>query len=280
MGQNTKTERLIGLMPEFRESDFPAEAFRNGENFVMIAPTWWAHDTQTADYYKSEFDRDYYAAAADFGARPKAHVRRYFQAPDFLVQRAARRPHPLSADNAFLPWFDGGGGAYYLGLDLSNLVNDNAGFCVGHVSETGMIIVDLMMTIPGRRSEHLIFAEVRMFIAALRARGFIITNVSLDSWQSLNLCQDLETDRIKTEVNSTDKTTQLPDIASGLMLNGRVDYYYYPLFIKEATELIRTKQGRIDHPKSGSKDCWDAFVHMVYLANKFGHVGLSWRTLH
>lgn len=276
MGGVTNTERLLAesMVPEFREEDFKAEAFHSGNRLVMIAPTWYTNPKKNWTSYKKDFKEDFYQAAADYGARPLAHVRRYIAAPEYLKSQAKRRPHPMIGNNIFADWFQGGGKSYVLGLDLSNLVKDNAALTLMHL-EAGIAYVDLFYVIPGARGEHLVFAEVRNFIGLLQKRNFSIVYASMDSWQTLSLSQDLEAMGIKTEINSCDRTTELPDIASGMIMNNRLDFYYFPLFIKEACELIKTKTGKVDHPSNGSKDCWDSFCHAVYMIKKYPSANLS-----
>lgn len=271
MFANNKTEKELAEAEDisFKEEDFKPEVFKTKTAVCARAPTWMINPKKTAESFSEQFKRDYYRAAADFGANPKAHVSRYFSTPDFLDRVAVKRPHPIQEDGTFAYWFQGSNRSYVLGMDLSNLRKDNCGFCVAHF-DGGKFYVDLFHVLIGGRGDHLVFQEVKNFIKQLQLRNFHIMQASTDSWQSLSLMQDLETMGIHTEVNSLDRNSQIPDTVQGLILNGKVDFYPFPLFIKEAKHLIRTKSGKVDHPQTGtgSKDVWDAFCQAINLLFK------------
>ncbi len=251
-GVNNKTEKSLAEVEKlvFREEDFKAEIFRTKNALCVRAPTWDFNPQKTIESFLDDFSRDYFKAAADFGANPKAHVRRYFTVPEFLERAATKRPHPIQEDGTFAYWFNGGSKSYALGMDLSNLKKDNAGFCLAH-QENGKYYIDLFHVLIGGRGENLIFDEVKNFIRQLQSRNFHIMQAATDSWQSLALMQDLAKMGIYTETNSLDRNSQIPDTVQGLFLSGKVDYYPFPLFIKEAKSLIKTKNGKVDHPSSG-----------------------------
>lgn len=269
MFENTKTEKLIAEVEQldFKEEDFKSEIFRTNDTICARAPTWVLNPKKTSESFKADFIRDYYKAAADFGANPKAHVRRYFTTPDFLDRAASKRQHPVQEGGTYFFWFQGGHKSYVLGMDLSMLRKDNAAFCLAH-NEDGKFYIDLFHVIPGGRGEELVFSEVKNFIKQLQSRNFHIMQAATDSYQSMALMQDLSAMGIQTEINSLDRNSHIPDTVQGLFLNGKIDYYPHPIFIKEAKSLIKTKGGKVDHPQNSSKDLWDATAQAVNLLYK------------
>ena len=120
------------------------------------------------------------------------------------------------------------------------------------------------------------FAKTRNFIRWLRDKGFAIKGISMDTYQSANMAQDLKADGFKTEIVSVDRVDQqhrvcLPYHAlKTAIYEQRVKIYQKcDLLTEELVNLERLTNGKIDHPANGSKDQADAFCGSLYLASSY-----------
>lgn len=127
------------------------------------------------------------------------------------------------------------------------------------------------------------FEKTRNFIRWLRDRGFAIKAVSMDTYQSANMAQNLTADGFKTQILSVDRVDNV-GTENGRPARICKPYAFFKstiyeqhlklykncqLLTEEITNLERLSDGHIDHPKSGSKDTSDALCGSVYLASQF-----------
>lgn len=177
---------------------------------------------------------------------------------------------------------------YYIHIDLAKGIAskglDCAGFAMVHKypmyperedTEIG-IYVDLMMQL--RSDRELDFKKIREFIFKLKEKGFDIVKVTLDGYQSLDFQQRMRDKDIQSETLSVDKSNSPYNTLKSLIYNNQLDYYNYPVFIRELKELIRDNNGKIDHPvisnersllegvEHGSKDVSDSVAGATYSA--------------
>jgi hypothetical protein len=155
---------------------------------------------------------------------------------------------------------------------------DCAGFAMGHKEirngdeEKPIVVIDMMFQIAARvRGGEIIFEDIRTLIFNLiKNRGFSIGKVTLDGYQSTDFMQQLRNKGIKSDLLSVDTSMGPYDTMKGLIYTGRLDYYMYPVFIRECEEL-KNVGGKVDHPEisrrrakeengndKGSKDVSDA----------------------
>ena len=122
------------------------------------------------------------------------------------------------------------------------------------------------------------FAKTRNFIRWLRDLGFAVKGVSMDTYQSANMAQDLKVDGFKTEIVSVDRIDSQNRInlpyhhLKTAIYERRVQIYKKcDLLTDELVGLERLSNGHIDHTADGinSKDQADAFCGAMYLASKF-----------
>jgi len=180
---------------------------------------------------------------------------------------------------------------YYIHIDLAKanveeFKQDCAGFAMVHTYtvnpfsedvEKG-VYVDLAIQIRVKTGE-LNFETIRKFIYRLQNKGFPIVKVTLDGWQSVDFIQRLQDKGIEAEVLSVDKTMEPYNTIKGLLYTKQLDYYYYPVLIRELEELI-VEKNKVDHPEIsnrraleegieyGGKDVADAVAGGTYSALK------------
>lgn len=177
-------------------------------------------------------------------------------------------------------------------IDLSSK-KDATGFCVGHIAgevevtrtdpETGerkreeapFMHIDLVLRIKPPRAGELDHQLVRSLIYKLREGGIPIKSVTADTWMGLPNLQMIEKHGFETDQISTQRTLDPYLAAQSAMYERRIESPVYPHLAKELRELELNDQGtKVDHPKTGSKDCADAFAGVVfYLAKNHRTIG-------
>lgn len=139
------------------------------------------------------------------------------------------------------------------GKDTENEIADCAGFALGHREETEdetkpKVVVDLVCQIKAPKGKEIEFEEVRQFIYNIIGKGFNISEVTLDGYQSTDFMQTLRRKGIKAELLSVDKDTSAYDTLKSLIYNKRIDYYEYKVLIRELEELQLINR-KVDHPE-------------------------------
>ncbi len=190
----------------------------------------------------------------------------------------------------------------YIHLDLA-VSGDALGFCMGHVSgfretkrmdpsgsghehevRVPCIYIDMILRIVPVKGSKIRLSAVRDFIFALRGYGFAINKVSSDSYQSVDLLQQLARSGFTTEPLSVDIAREKHGHPYAFLreaiIEQRVNYYHYPQLLAELANLQRFDivQGgrmkwRVDHPAKmmdldgnpikGAKDLADALCGCV-----------------
>lgn len=112
--------------------------------------------------------------------------------------------------------------------------------------------------IPGQETSIL---HIFDFIKEL-SETFEIGMVTADSFQSRQLFQDLTRLNIPTKYVSVDKTDTAYNILKSLFNRLLIEYPDNSLFKKEITELNH-QDGKVDHPKTGSKDVADSLCQCI-----------------
>ena len=157
--------------------------------------------------------------------------------------------------------------------------NDALGFAIGHTSGTvdvegeqkPLIVIDMAYRLVAPPGGQIELAHIRQLLYRLRDDlGFRFKKVTLDSYQSTDMMQQLNRKRFRTDLLSMDKTiVPYYDLREALyenrlalpMLRSRLRPSDPPIDIirKELTEL-QDLGVKIDHPASGSKDVADAIA--------------------
>jgi hypothetical protein len=174
-----------------------------------------------------------------------------------------------------------------------SLRGDATGFCMAHVAgykdvirrddEQGryperapIIVVDLMLQILPPIGDEIILGDVRKLVYQLSRRGYMITCVSLDSWNSADAIQKLTQRGFNGVQLSVDRTMAPYDLLKTALYENRIHYYEYEPLLRELKSLEHDRvKGKVDHPVAGSKDVADALAGCVYtLTENTSHVPL------
>jgi hypothetical protein len=167
------------------------------------------------------------------------------------------------------------------------LRNDALGFCMSHihgwkdvvrrdpndlkrqfVERAPIYIVDFMLRVVPPTGDEIILGDVRRMVYDLSAHGYLITTVSMDSFQSADSLQQLSAKGYSAELVSVDTTPEPYDNFKLALYENRLFFYDYPPFVEEVRTLEqhidRRKKRKIDHPPRGSKDIADAVAGCLW----------------
>jgi len=162
-----------------------------------------------------------------------------------------------------------------------SLSGDATGFAMGHISgwsevvrrdnegnkypETAPeIVMDLVLRIVPPTGGEIILGDVRKLVYELAKHGYMITCVSIDSWNSADAIQKLSQRGFNALQLSVDRTTIPYDFVKTALYEDRLFYYEYPTLLKELRELeYDYSKRKVDHPLLGSKDVADAVAGVV-----------------
>lgn len=161
---------------------------------------------------------------------------------------------------------------------------DALGLAMGHVSKLvevdgelkPYIVFDFLMRIKAAPGTEIILGDIRKIIYDLKdERGFRISKVTFDGFQSTDSRQQLNKRRIKTDYVSVDRTLVPYYDLREAIYERRIELPPYLTFInrgetvkvniakKELLELSE-RGGKVDHPQKGSKDVADAIAGVTY----------------
>jgi len=242
------------------------EIYRCGSVLGVRGSTWCMNPKLTKDDFASEFAKSYYQAARDYGSAPPSAAQPLVH-DSMLAERRVNQGRicPVvykdrrnSDQFSFAPWFRGEGFEYFIHFDMAKS-RDAAGVAMSHYDHhMDKVVVDLMLSIRPPDGGELRLEKFRQIVYELTNLGFCIGQVSVDSWQSVEFQQELTLKKYNVKQYSVDRTTEAYDTLVELMLSGRIDYYYEPVFITEFQGLSLIEGKKVDHPEGGSKDLSDA----------------------
>lgn len=128
-------------------------------------------------------------------------------------------------------------------------------------------IVDFVLRVIPPMGGEIILSDVRHLVYDLSAHGFMITSVTLDSFQSTDSIQLFAAKGYKSSVISVDTTPVPYDMLKTALYENRIRMYPYAPLQEELTFLqedySRGKR-KIDHPPHKSKDISDALAAVTY----------------
>ena len=137
------------------------------------------------------------------------------------------------------------------------------------------------VSIKAPKGAEISFAKTENFIRWLRDKGFAIKCVSMDTFQSSAVRQDLTADNFKTEIISVDRVVKdamgkpmcLPyHYLKSVIYDHRLSIYEKcDLLTDELIGLERKSDGHVDHTKQGidSKDQADGLCGALWAASKY-----------
>ena len=244
--------------------------------FALRRPSWSINPTKTPQSYARDFHKNYVDALSRFACMPPESIDGFFKDKDKITGAFSAR-NGVKEDGVFEEWFKPDPDKfYYIHVDLAKKV-DNCAVSLAHVEkfQTSMIggrmtepqpfvVVDAIRWWTPTAANNVDFADVRQYIVSLRQRGFNIKRVTFDRWQSEDMIDYLNGIGIRAEKLSV-AISHYTDLAM-VIQEKRLSGPDIPLIRKELLQLRVMPNGKLDHPRSGSKDLADATAGAVYNA--------------
>ena len=126
------------------------------------------------------------------------------------------------------------------------------------------VVFDFVLDIAPPINGEISFENVRKLIYKLRAAGWPIKFISMDSYQSRDSLQVLYSNGFKVGIRSMDDDTWPYDIAKQAIYDERVKLPEHDKALIELSRIeVNVKKKKIDHPPNGSKDCADAIAGVI-----------------
>jgi len=143
-----------------------------------------------------------------------------------------------------------------------------------------LVVLEAMAQVrPEQHGGEIDFVRVREMIYELRRRGFSISQVSYDGFESEESLQTLRRKGYVAEEYSVDRDMVAYDELRESALEDRLVHPSYEVFEGEVGRLqYDAKRLRVDHPQGGSKDVSDAAAGAVHwaVAAGVGGLAISW----
>lgn len=252
---------------------------KDGSEIAVVAATWEMNPKITFESLADEFKNNPVKAWRNYGSRVDANIENAIKDKDLLIRNVnpARDVPWNPARDEFFSWFRGRpGNRHFIHFDLSkNRDATGVAMCHRDRARSGVVVVDFMLRIEVPMGKNIDYAKLReKFVYGVSARGFHVELVTYDQFQSDETRQVLEEKGYKTDRASADKSPDAYDTLIELLLNGRLDYYSYPPFVREMEEL-NYDGSRYDHPRKsrtgapGSKDVADAVACAAMTAIRY-----------
>lgn len=181
------------------------------------------------------------------------------------------------------------GSARHVHIDPS-LNNDSTGFAIGCVTGYKMVSrrdpetqelfterapdiwVDFLMRISPPVGGEIDQAGLRSLIYQFQAKGFSVSFVSADQFNSADTLQQLARKGLTTERISVDKPMDAYDMLKQALYENRLSFYDYRPLLDELKWIQKDNiRNKVDHPAGKSKDVSDALAGIVFTLTTMYH---------
>jgi len=181
------------------------------------------------------------------------------------------------------------GSARHVHIDPS-LNDDSTGFAVGCVTGYKMVSrrdpetqelfterapeiwVDFLLRISPPVGGEIDQAGLRSLIYQFQAKGFSVSFVSADQFNSADTLQQLARKGLTTERISVDKPMDAYDILKQALYENRLSFYDYRPLLDELKWIQKDNiRNKVDHPAGKSKDVADALAGIVFTLTTMYH---------
>lgn len=164
----------------------------------------------------------------------------------------------------------------------TSISGDSSGICVGHVDRwvevvrrdgdgnrytdiAPFYVIDFMMRINPPPAEQIYMPDLRRLVYELAEHGFVFSGFSSDTYQYIEMHQQIRRRGITPHIISLDSSTDAYNELKSAIYENRIRFYDYAPFIDELKALEYDRlRGKVDHQQAGSKDVADAVAGVVY----------------
>lgn len=171
-----------------------------------------------------------------------------------------------------------------------SLNSDSTGFCVGCVTGYKTVVrrdpetqeqyterapevwIDFILKISPPVGGEIDHGMVRSLVYQLQAKGFSISLVTMDQFNSAPSLQKFASKGISAERLSVDKPMDAYDILKMAIYENRVSFYNYNPLLDELKWIQKDNiRNKVDHPPNKSKDLADALAGVVFSLTTMYH---------
>jgi hypothetical protein len=244
--------------------------------FALRRPTWDVNPTRRIEDFTVAFLTNTIDALSRFACMPPDAIDAVFK-DKAKIEAVFSGPNGVDEYDRFTESFvPNPDHRYYMHVDLARK-KDRCALAMAHVdrwtrkSFSGIItepapyvVVDLLKWWTPSNEKNVDFTEVREFIVNLKRKGFNLAMVTFDQWESNDMMNYLNSKQIDTELLSVNNREY--DDLSLVVHDERILGPDVDLVRKELLRLKIMPNGKIDHPRRGSKDLADATAGAVYNA--------------
>ena len=244
--------------------------------FALKRPTWEFNPTRKIEDFTIAFYDDPLDSLMRFACMPPEATDAFFKSRE-KIEKAFDNPKiAIDSSGRFADWFKPDPDKqYFVHVDLAQK-HDNCAVALAHVDgwvqmkiagtmteAAPRVIVDAVRYWQPTSTTSVDLSDVKDYIIELRERGFNLSLVTFDRWNSHDMMQQLKHYGINTELLSVAKK-HYEDMAL-LVTEERVHGPDLKLLIDELLQL-RIRGDKVDHPRKGSKDLADAVCGAIYNA--------------
>lgn len=254
--------------------------YKRPGTFCLRRPSWDINPTRNVRNYMQRFIDDPIMALKKYACMPPESESAFFTSRE-KIEHAFRASNGVGADGRFADDFKprDDDTRYYIHVDLARL-HDRCAVAMAHVDHWEKRDIGGNMTEPApyvkvdalrywtpTSEKHVDFTEVREYILSLRHRGFNISLVTFDRWESADISKELREYGLRVERLSVAKKhyTDMAMVVHEERLSGPAN----PILIDELLELKVMPNDKIDHPTKGSKDLSDATCGAIFNAIEY-----------
>ena len=244
--------------------------------WALRRPSWDVRPDRDIESYKTSFFNNKGNALGKFACMPSNLETGFFKNIE-AIEAVFSGKNGVDEDGNYMPWFKPQRGVdYYIHVDLAQL-HDHCAVAMAHCEKwvnvdignaTGepypYIVVDCVRWWTPTKEKSVDFADVRAFIVSLKRKGFNVVLTTFDRWNSHDTMKYLtEQHGMETEKLSV-ALPHYQDFQT-IMYDYRMDGPDIKLLKTELGQLMLIK-GKVEHPRSGSKDLSDAVCGAVFNA--------------
>lgn len=247
--------------------------------YALKRPSWEVNPTKKLEHYTRDFFENYVDALSRFACMPPETIDALFKDKD-KINVAFKSKNGVDNDTGvFYEWFKPDDTKrYFVHVDLAKK-HDHCAVTLAHVDHweqkqignlnkttepAPVIKVDAVRWWTPTSDKSVDFVAVRNYIVSLRQRGFNVRLVTFDRWRSDDMMEFLNGIGMRSEILSVD-IKHYTDL-SMVIQEGRIIGPDIDLLKKELLRLRIMPNGKVDHPRTGSKDLADATCGAVFNA--------------
>ena len=252
------------------------EAYTVPKVFALRRPTWEVNPTRSINDFKIAFYKNPIDALSRFACMPPDAVDAFFRSKEKIMACFNQPQNAVDDMGRFAEWFvPDDDKKYFMHVDLAQK-HDHCAVALAHVEKwvktrtfndidivVPIVKVDAVRWWTPTADKAVEFTDVKNYILEVRNRGFRLSKVTFDRWNSFDIMNELKSFGINTETLSVAKK-HYEDMQM-LVSEERILGPAINLLTEELLQL-RIIRDKVDHPRKGSKDLADAVCGAIYNA--------------